>query len=182
MQIKNSSRQSRAELPASILAACLVAFALPAHSVEVGEIPPDFLGKSNGGNEIRLSEGAGRIRIVTFWASWCSPCLKELPVLNAIQEKGGADRVQVIAVNLKESRKQYRKVLRALRDYSIEFVHDQRGSVAKKYGVKGIPHLVIIDVNGRIAHQHIGYNEKNIPVIVDEINQLLLDNNMVSKE
>lgn len=182
MQIKNSSKRSRVDLSASILAACLVALAVPAHSVEVGEVPPDFLGKSNNGQELRLSESVGRIRIVTFWASWCSPCLKELPVLNAIQEKGGTDRIQVIAVNLKESRKQYRKVLRALRDYSIEFVHDPRGSVAKKYGVEGIPHMVIIDVDGRIAHQHIGYNEKNLLVIVDEINQLLIDNNLAAAQ
>ena len=169
-------------MPVRLLAVFLVFFAGPAGSVEIGEIPPDYLGKSDSGHEIRLSESSGRIRIVTFWASWCAPCLKELPVLNAIQKKGGAERVQVIAINLKESRKRYRRAMKALKDYEIEFVHDRRGNAARKYGVEGIPHMLIIDIDGRIAHQHIGYKEEAIPVIVGEINQLLIDNNLAVEQ
>jgi len=160
----------------------LVSLASPAASVDIGSVPPDYLGKSDSGNEIHLSDSTGRIRIVSFWATWCSPCLKELPVLNAIQKKGGAERIQVIAVNLRESRKQYRKALRAFDDYELEFVHDQRGTVAKRYGVKGIPHMLIIDVDGRVAHQHVGYNETALEGIVAEINALLIVNEMAQAE
>jgi thiol-disulfide isomerase/thioredoxin len=169
-------------MPTRLIIVFLLFFSAPASSVEVGDIPPDYLGKSDSGQEIRLSESAGRIRIVTFWASWCAPCLKELPVLNAIQKKGGADRIQVIAVNLKESPKRYRKAMKALQDYEIEFVHDRRGTAARKYDVEGIPHMLIIDVDGRIAYQHIGYKVEAIPVIVGEINQLLIDSNLAVQQ
>tara|TARA_R110000782_G_scaffold205433_7_gene293736 strand:- start:1499 stop:2014 length:516 start_codon:yes stop_codon:yes gene_type:complete len=168
-------------MPLRIIIAGLFMLASPAESVEIGDLPPDYLGQSSKNREIRLSEGSGRIRIVTFWASWCGPCLKELPVLNAIQKQGGSDRIQVVAINLKEPRKHYRKVLRKMKDYEIDFVHDERGSVARKYDVEGIPHMLIINVDGRVAYQHIGYTEAAIPTIVEEINQLLIDNNLVSQ-
>ena len=157
----------------------LFLIATPGHAADVGEVPPDYLGRSSDGEEIRLSEGAGRIRIVTFWATWCSPCLKELPVLNAIQKRGGADRIEVIAINLKEPKKQFRKALRAYEDFEITFIHDRRGSVARNYGVNGIPHMVMVDVDGRVAYKHIGYNESALEGIVAEINALLLKNNLV---
>ncbi len=162
----------------SILLALLLTTSL-ARAADVGEIPPDYLGRSSEGEEIRLSEGEGRIRIVTFWATWCSPCLKELPVLDAIQKKGGADRIEVIAINLKESKKQFRKALRAFEGYEITFVHDRRGSVARNYDVEGIPHMVMVDVDGLIAYKHIGYNESALEGIVAEINALLIKNNLV---
>ncbi len=59
--------------------------ARPAAAVDIGSVPPDYLGKTDNGNEVHVSDGVGRIMIVSFWATWCSPCMKELPVLNAIQ-------------------------------------------------------------------------------------------------
>ena len=182
MRSKFSRQNSPSDKLAAVLFVCLVVLSGPARSVEVGEIPPDYLGKSDSGKKILLSESAGRIRVVSFWATWCAPCLKELPVLNAIQRQGGSDRVQVIAVNLRESRKQFRKALRAFKDFEIEFVHDQRGTVSKRYDVEGIPHLLILDVDGRIAYQHVGYNEEALAGIVAEINTLLLTNEMVEEK
>lgn len=167
---------------APVLIVCLVSLAGPAGSVEIGDIAPDYLGKSDSGKEIHLSESVGRIRIVSFWATWCSPCLKELPVLNAIQKNGGSERVQVIAVNLKESPKQFRKALRAFKDFEIEFVHDRRGAIAKRYDIEGIPHMLIIDIDGRTAYRHVGYNESALAGIVAEINTLLLKNDMVQEK
>ena len=159
---------------AIVLAIALVAAGSPVHAVEVGDVPPDYLGKTNKGGEARLSESTGSIRIVTFWATWCPPCMKELPVLNAIQKHGGSERIKVIAINLRESKKQFRKALRAFKDYELDFVHDQRGTVSKRYSVKGIPHMLIIDTDGHVAFQHFGYTEDDLEEIVADINSLLL--------
>ncbi len=160
----------------------LLTLASPAAAVDVGGIPPDYLGKSEGGSEIHVSDSLGRITIVSFWATWCAPCLKELPMLNAIQRKGGAERIRVIAVNLKESKRQYRKALRVFDGYEIEFVHDRRGAVADRYGVEGIPNMLIIDVDGRVAYRHIGYSEAALEGIVSEINTLLIKNEMAEEK
>lgn len=166
----------------SAVLACFVIGAGPALAVEVGDVPPDYLGKSSSKTKIHLSESAGKIRIVTFWATWCAPCLKELPVLNAVQKKGGASRIQVFAVNINNRQIDFRRALRKLKDYEIEFVYDYKNSVADKYGVEGIPHMFIIDVDGRVAFRHVGYNEDAIPTIVEEINSLLVKNKLVNSE
>ena len=164
---------------ATALMVCLLSVAGIAYSAEVGDIPPDYLGKSESGKRILLSETGGKIRIVTFWATWCAPCLKELPVLNVVQMKGGADRIHVVAVNINESKNQFRRAMRAFEDYEIEFVYDWKGKVAQRFQVEGIPHMLIIDVDGRVAFRHVGYSEGAIPGIVAEINELLVRNNMV---
>ncbi len=166
----------------SLVLVCLLVGAAAVAAVEVGDIPPDYLGKSTNKTKIHLSESHGKIRIVTFWATWCAPCLKELPVLNALQKRGGAERIQVIAVNINDRQNDFRRALRKLENYEIDFVFDYKKSVAKKYGVEGIPHMFIIDVDGRVAFRHVGYKEEEIPTIVGEINSLLLKNGLVSSE
>lgn len=78
--------------------------ALAAGNVEIkaGDMAPDSLGRDIDGNEIRLSDYKDKIVIVSFFASWCEPCRKELPMLESLQ-RAGADRgLQVIAVNWKD--------------------------------------------------------------------------------
>ncbi len=149
-----------------------------ASNVNVGEPPPDNIGASTDGERIRVSDDTGKLQIVSFWATWCAPCRKELPVLNAIQKQVGADRMRVIAVNLEEPRAQFRRAMRAYKDFEITFVHDKKGITARRYGVKGIPFLVIIDVDGTVAYTHTGYGEATLPKIVDEINELLIRNQL----
>lgn len=57
------------------LAACAQA------QVRVGDTPPDALGRNREGNDVVLSDHRGKVVVVTFWATWCGYCLKELPVL-----------------------------------------------------------------------------------------------------
>jgi len=146
--------------------------------VEVGQLPPEYIGKTKAGDEVRVTDSRGQLLIISFWATWCAPCLKELPVLNAIQKSAGADRVRVVAVNLKEDKKRYRKALRAYSEFGITFVHDVRGATGRRFKVEGIPNMFIIDVDGRIAFHHVGYDDSALNGIVDEINSLLLKNNL----
>ena len=182
MPLKATFRRLRSVSCVLVLAMGIALPGGPAGSVEIGDTPPDYLGKTSQGTEIRLSESAGKIRIVTFWATWCAPCLKELPVLNAVQMKGGADRIQVVAVNINDRKNDFRRALRVLDDYEIEFVFDWKKRVSSKYDVEGIPHMLIIDIDGRVAFRHVGYSEETIPRIVAEINELLVRNNLTGDE
>lgn len=169
-------------MPAGITCIVLLVSASIANAdnVLVGEPPPDYLGMSTEGDKVKLSDQVGRLQIISFWATWCAPCRKELPVLNAIQNQVGADRMRVVAVNLEEPKKQFRRAMRAYKEFSLTFVHDRKGVTARKYGVKGIPFMVILDVDGRVAYKHTGYNESALDGIVDEINSLLIKNQLVS--
>jgi len=178
MQLQRLICRLKAHIWVPFLFAGLVFSSGPAVAVEIGELPPDYLGKAVDKRKIHLSASNGKIRIVTFWATWCAPCLKELPVLNAVQKSGGADRIQVIAVNINDRKNDFRRALRKLKDYEIDFVFDYKQAVAKQYDVEGIPHMLIIDVDGRVAFQHVGYKESALPGIVEEINSLLIKNNL----
>ena len=145
-----------------------------AHSGElkVGDMVPDDLGRDAAGNRIHLSDYRGKLVIVSFWASWCGPCRKELPVLAAIQKTGTRDKIAIFAVNWRESSDQFRQIRRTLKNFDLTLVSDESGRFGRQYAVDGIPHMVVIGRDGRIAAVHVGYGESEIPVLVDEINSL----------
>ncbi len=155
--------------------ASLSAFAadkLPAPPA-VGELPPQLLGKNRNGDPVDLADYRGKVTIVTFWASWCGPCRRELPVLGHFQNAVGRDALEVIAVNFKEPREDYRAVVRANKNIDLTYVHDMHGSVSDQYGVNSLPHMFILDHDGKVAYTHRGYSEESIPGIVEEILSLL---------
>jgi thiol-disulfide isomerase/thioredoxin len=139
----------------------------------VGEIPPDALGRDREGQEQTVSRHRGKVVIVTFWASWCGPCRKELPVLGKFQRIIGRDHLEVIAINVKEPRADYQAVIRANRDIDVTWVHDSSGATSVQYGVDSLPNMFVIDREGRVAHVHRGYTEEKVPVFVRQIAALL---------
>ena len=140
----------------------------------VGSIPEDNLGKDLKGNAISVSHYRGKVVIVSFWASWCGPCMKELPVLASVVKQVGPDHLQVIAINYRDEYQTFKYVVNALKDYPIVFMRrDPNDRAAKKYGVQGIPRMIIIGRDGKVASDHVGYGEGMIPYLVDELNELL---------
>lgn len=141
----------------------------------VGSLPPQLLGADRAGNAVDLAALRGKVVIVTFWASWCPPCLKELPVLGQFQRLVGRDALEVIAINYKEPRRTFSDLVRLNRDVDLAWVHDVRGSVGERYGVQSLPHMFMLDRDGRVAHVHRGYSEQALPGIIDEVLGLLPD-------
>lgn len=139
-----------------------------------GDVPPDYLGRDRSGNEIHVSALRGKVVIVTFWASWCGYCMKELPILAAIQKLAGPAQLQVVAVSHDDSLDIFTKIRNKLKDLDLILTYDAGDQrIAKPYGVKGIPHMVMIGRDGRIAHTHVGYGEDMLDDIASEINELL---------
>ena len=142
---------------------------------KVGEVPPQLLGKDRQGRAIDLADYRDKIAIVTFWASWCGPCRKELPVLARFQEVVGRDALEVIAVNFKEPRNDFNAVVRANRGLDLTYVHDATGQTSDLYGVKSLPHMFILGHDGKVAYTHRGYSEQSLPGIIEEVLSLLPD-------
>ncbi len=139
-----------------------------------GEAPPDELGIDKDKHEVRVSDYRGKVVVLTFWASWCGYCLKELPVLESVQRRLGKDKIAVVAINSDKDRSDYLAMRRRMKDFTMTMTEDRRdGSIAKRYGVTGYPHLVMVDKEGLVAFSHRGYSEKSLPKIVEEINTLL---------
>lgn len=142
---------------------------------EVGDALPSYLGKDPEGNKIELEDHLGKVVVVSFWASWCPPCLKELPALEAIQNAAGKDKLTVVAVNFKESKKQYRHIKKKLASLNLTLTHDKRGSLSRKYGVDAIPNTFIVGKDGKLAYHSVGYGDKTLDKLVTVLNKLLAE-------
>ncbi len=159
----------------SLAALCLSLLLSPGAGakLEVGVTPPDLLGKTPKKEEIRISQFKGSVVVVTFWASWCGPCRRELPVLDALQKAAG-DKVRIIAVNVEDTPEDYRIMRKQMKDSALTFTHDRRGTIAQGFAVKSYPNLYVIDQAGTISAVHIGFDDNSLLEIVDDINKLLM--------
>jgi thiol-disulfide isomerase/thioredoxin len=133
-----------------------------------GDPAPDVVGITLDREPVSLKKYLGKTVVISFWATWCPYCLKELPILNGIQVSGKG-RVQVIAINTEE-RDVFRKVAKALKILDVQLAYDPDEEAQKAYGVNGIPHLVVIDREGKIVSTYRGYDESMLPEIVYAIN------------
>ena len=137
-------------------------------NIPIGEIPPPYIGLSRDNDKLKVTDYAGKVLVVTFWASWCAPCLNEMQVLENLQN-AAKNSVQVVAINI-ENRDKFRSLSRVLHTLKLTLSHDYTGAIAEAYGVKGIPHMVIIGHDGRVLNVHRGYGDSMIPRLVAEIN------------
>ncbi|MBV8502924.1 MAG: TlpA family protein disulfide reductase [Paucibacter sp.] len=161
------------QLLLSLSLALLAASSAAAGKLRPGDQPPDYLGHNIDGDDVHVSDFAGRAVVVSYWATWCPYCLKELPILNNIQRVAGKDRLAVVAVNV-ESRDTFRAARRALADtLDVNFAWDPGKRSQHAYVVTGLPHLVIIGRDGRIVSIHVGYGEGALTAIAEELNTAL---------
>lgn len=141
--------------------------------VAVGDTPPDDLGKNRQGDEVRISDYRGQVVVLTFWATWCDYCRKEMPILGGLQKAVGKNRLEVIAVDWKEDRRTYLYAARVMKQTEVTMTSDPRGKVGEPYGIQSLPHLFMVDKQGKVAHVHAGYGEDSLQEFVDEVNALL---------
>jgi peroxiredoxin len=137
----------------AILLIC--AFALIAENREF----PEFKAKDVDGGEFVLSKfvAEGPI-ILTFWATWCKPCLKELEKLTEMQNFLDAHGVRVLAINTDGPRTRGKaKPFAQKNNWQFTIVMDPDGSIKSLAGVAEIPEMFILDTNRIILHHHVGY-------------------------
>jgi len=146
--------------------------------VKPGELPPDRLGKTLDGHAIDVQGLHGKVVVISFWATWCGYCMKEMPVLAGLQglatERGLP--LQVVSVDYREDRDTFAHSVRLLRKHlpGLLITWDRDGTIGKPYGAgKGIPVMVMLHRDGTVAHVHIGYGEDMLDSLVAEINALL---------
>jgi thiol-disulfide isomerase/thioredoxin len=142
-------------------------------SLEIGSVPHDQLGRDIDGHPVTLSDHRGKVVIVSFWASWCEPCKKELPVLAGLARRVGPDHMKIIAINFEDDANRFKFVVDVLKDYPITMLRDQGGKAARRFGVRAIPRMVVIGRDGKVAADHTGYGESALPGLIQELNTLL---------
>jgi peroxiredoxin len=137
--------------------------------LNTGDMAPDIVGKTADNEPFKLSDHRGKVIVLSYWATWCGYCLKELPVLEALQNSAAAPHLRVIAVNT-EAPHVFREARREMRKAKMSLIYDPGEVGQKAYGVKGLPHMVIIGRDGRVIRVYRGYAESMLETIVGDIN------------
>jgi thiol-disulfide isomerase/thioredoxin len=114
----------------------------------------------------------GKVAHLDFWASWCAPCLKAIPEIEAMRKELASDGFQVVAVNLDTSPK---KALRFLAKNPIGYpsASDPKGRLPKQFGVDTMPTSYLIDGEGVIRYVHRGFQRGDGTKLRAEIKKLL---------
>ncbi|MEE4305149.1 MAG: TlpA disulfide reductase family protein, partial [Wenzhouxiangella sp.] len=128
------------------------------------------------GTNVTLEDFPGRVRVVTFWASWCGPCLTEIDVMEQLAGQVPDTDLRVIAVNVHERNPvRVRRMLRRLDDPNLLYTEDRRDIIVDRYDIESIPLMMMIDHHGEIRYVHQGYGESKLDQIIEELNGLLVE-------
>jgi thiol-disulfide isomerase/thioredoxin len=145
---------------AIVLGLALLALALgcrvpePEDSIQDGVRAPDFELEDLAGERVSLESLRGRPVVLDFWATWCTPCLFQIPVLNAFQSAQG-DRVQVVGVAVDADGREV--VAPFAREHDIQYRVLLGGTdLAQRFGAPGFPTLFVLTPEGVIASAHVG--------------------------
>jgi len=144
-------------LPGLLLAALMsLSTPFPAAAAEEVKPAPDFTLKSLGGKNLKLSEMAGSVVLVNFWASWCGPCREEMPLLNSLHNKYEPLGFTVLGVNVEEDVKGAEGFLK---NFPVDFpvLLDSDNRVSEQYKVIAMPTTVVVDRDGNMRYLHQGY-------------------------
>jgi thiol-disulfide isomerase/thioredoxin len=137
-----------------------------------GVQPVDFTLPSLNGTNVVLSELAGKVVFLNFWATWCGPCQAEMPSMESLYQKLKDRGFVILAVNLGESNAQ---VSDFMRKYNLSFptLLDRTSRVGTQYGAQAIPTTYIIDRRGLIVARMIGSINWDTPEIIAALETLL---------
>lgn len=154
----------RRPLAALVLSACLMlALALrstSAWSVDPGQPAPEFSLSQADGKPLHLSALRGKVVYVDFWASWCAPCRRSFPWMNAMHDKYAANGLVVVGINVDQRKPDAEKFLAQVpAKFAIAF--DTPGDSPKAYGIRAMPSSVLIDAHGRVVAVHAGFRDED---------------------
>lgn len=142
-------------LTAALLLACKepasVKSTRPLEALKAGELAPDFHLSSLSGEPISLSDYRGKVVLLNFWATWCVPCVMEMPALERLSQNFSDKGLVVLGVNLDNLSKR-EQVKQFTRNYALTFpiALDSSFTVPRHYGVTGFPETFFIDREGRL--------------------------------
>jgi peroxiredoxin len=150
--------------------------------LDTGSPAPAYSAVSIDGDTVDLSRFAGDVVLLNVWATWCRPCVIEMPALQRLHEELADDGLRVVAVsvdaplgiagafggeggNVKEFAERY--------GLTFTVLHDPAGRIESRYQVAGLPTTFIIGRDGRIHGRELGAREWDRPPLADRIRRLL---------
>lgn len=135
--------------------ACAVGVTTQQQSTNTPKPPIDLALKDLNGQSVRLSDLRGMVVLVNYWASWCSPCRDEMPILDAFYKAHRSKGFVLVAVNVSESAEDAADYINE-HGYSFTVWSDPPGDTMIELGINGLPASLLLDKGGRIVKVWLG--------------------------
>ncbi|MHB1936554.1 MAG: TlpA family protein disulfide reductase [Acidobacteriaceae bacterium] len=135
----------------------------------LGQVAPAFT-IHDGPQTLSLSQYRGQVVLLTFWASWCAPCIEEFPSLLALHHR--LPKIKILGVSIDQDPQAYRNFLLA---NHVDFltIRDPSQDVMHRYGTVQIPETYIIDRSGYIVRKYVSSQDWNDPEILQTLSSTL---------
>ncbi len=140
-----------------------------------GERAPEISLPALSGGGVKLSALEGKVVVVDFWASWCVPCRKELPALDALARRyaDAGKPVVFLGVNIDKERENAEKLVAQANIGALKVLLDPAGACAAAYDLPTMPSSYVIDAKGIVRAVHAGYSSGDERKLAEEIDRLL---------
>jgi len=150
----------------------VVAGTLEARIVSAGDTAPSFSVKTDHGKTISRSDFGGKLLLVNFWATWCPPCIEELPSLNAFARTFAPQGVVVIGISIDRNEQVYRRFLER-NSIAFETARDPEAEISGSYGTFQVPESYLIDRSGKVVEKVISNQNWMDPIFLARVKQML---------
>jgi thiol-disulfide isomerase/thioredoxin len=158
----------------AIMMFCLVGGTI-AFALDVEPWPaPDFSVTDLEGNTVSLSDFRGSVVIVHFWATWCTSCRNEMPLLEDFSRTYEPRSVYVLAVTSERDEERVRDFFDCLIPY-YKVLLDKTSQIRQAYGIRGLPVTLVVDRSGRVVKQYNGKQDWKSEELLADIETLIRD-------
>ena len=140
--------------------------------VVVGDTAPDFSITADNGRAITPTSFGGKLLVLNFWATWCPPCIEELPSLNQFQRRFANSGVVVLGISIDKDEKAYRDFLTRAR-VSFLTARDPDNKINVEYGTLKVPETYIIDSSGKVLRKIISNTDWMSERMIRDVESLL---------
>ena len=124
----------------------------------------DHSALDDNNQSVKLSEFAGQVVYVDFWASWCAPCLKSFPWMQSMQRKYADQGLEIIAINLDEESS---AATQFLSQFNVDFkvLFNPSGDIAAQFGLVGMPSSYLFNRDGVLVSSHVGFFNEELALL-----------------
>jgi cytochrome c biogenesis protein CcmG/thiol:disulfide interchange protein DsbE len=154
----------------AVVVSILLAACNQSHLPRIGSAAPDFTVQDSQ-NTVKLSQLRGQVVVLNFWASWCAPCVEEMPSLVELQRRMKSRGVTVIAVSVDADENAYRQFVKN-HGVNLLTVRDAGQKASALYGTHKFPETYIIDRNGIMRRKFVGPIDWTQPEIANLLSKL----------
>lgn len=125
------------------------------------------------GRQVTLAElTRGQLTVVNLWATWCMPCMREMPSLDRLRQVVASEDITVLAISEDATLEQARAFLIREKLIGLGLYHDPRGRLAQAFGVQGLPSTYILQASGRVVARLEGEAEWDSPTLIAHLKSL----------